>query len=52
MKSEPILQAYQSDTGETFVLAPTKEETATDRAELHNLIAQLLVDDARDGHRD
>ncbi|ASS76646.1 hypothetical protein CIG75_17835 [Tumebacillus algifaecis] len=50
MHHDDILKTYDSDTGKTYVLQPSKQTTEADITDIHNLIAQLLVDDYMDTH--
>lgn len=45
------LKTFDSQNGKTYVHQPDQQTTAADIAILHNLIAQLLVDDYIDTHR-
>ena len=39
------LKTFESPSGRTYVLPTDQQTTAADITSLHNLIAQLLVDD-------
>jgi hypothetical protein len=40
-----IIKTLASSNGNTYILRPSKQTTEEDIISIHNLIAQLLVDD-------